>query len=720
MRSYLAKTTLSVLLVTLAFAFTSGCGEDDMGFKAGRFGDCGDLGVIANDQWIEDDQEMRLAGNCAWDYVASNRLIGAGIAKNCDNNAAMGRTWTITGRMASKILELPLSKVAFGASRMIRVHVLLERDATETVRVQGTVVGGGNASQTLSGAPTGKELVSLNIDVPEQRSSSFENGLSLSLYLFGAGGGAVGVTIYTIGIFEPQHLPLVPAVFKDTTGASNTIGVDDWPVSTAIRDLLRDQQDVLHWARAAKPNILSQCFSSGYYPILPGSYSTDMDRIGRWIVRKPYGGTSIKMVVRTLNKTAIAEMTASLWSLAKIAYDTESAGFTAGDILEDYTSGARARIVKVQDNGTTGFLWLAYVFGTFSNNDWLRGRDSATGALRGNALQNGAALAGDQVDSDILYASGTEDDYLYFALDTVNEDAEYEIRLDAKLDGGGSATIRTDAVMAYVTDGTAIAHKLPRSSHHEQDDPIRANAYKAIRDTQNSTWHNNRAVILSDSRFENWIVKPTARDSDDTLDNAGDNLANGIAYKGKNSHAITARVTVSKGDLDNRRRIPITYSSGTWVQPEDIIVGAKSGAVAILEYVYGGYVYIRGDVTSFVSGEALSTLGGWNGTANGPPERFSGKQKIRFAVFHTADAPISEMEIDVSLMKRINPVTMEMTINLDTNLFDNDASVVGDYPLVWSLQSWTDVPGDAVTLEQYQVFQAPSTTLDAELYEDQQ
>ena len=97
--------------------------------------DCGgegDMGVIANDQFIEDDQEMRQAGNTAWDYSASSaRLIGAGVAKSCDDNTAMGKVWRVIGRMSAKILELPLSQVAYGASRMIRVHILLERDAAE-------------------------------------------------------------------------------------------------------------------------------------------------------------------------------------------------------------------------------------------------------------------------------------------------------------------------------------------------------------------------------------------------------------------------------------------------------------------------------------------------------------------------------------------------------------------------------------------------------------
>lgn len=696
-----------------------------MGFKAGRFGDYGKLGVIANDQWIEDDQEMRQAGNCAWDYSASNRLIGAGISKNCDELDAMGRTWTLDGTMGVKILEFPLSRVAYGASGMIRFNLIMERSTTQTIQVQASVIGGGSTRYELSGAIVTRRIVSINVEVPEQHSSSFKNDLSVSLYLFSTNITSTDVTIYSIGIFEPQRMPLRVAKFEDTTGAGNTIGVDDWPLSTAARCLLRDQQEVLHWARAAKANILSQCFASGYL-VGTDSYSTNSDALGAWIVRKPYGGTNVKFVTKIITGAHNTIVKASLWSLSKIAYDNETDSFHAGDILINETSGGVARIVSVDDDGTTGYLHLSYVFGSFENNGTLHGINSETGISKGEALQNGSITSGEELDSDDDTVLALDDRFVYLDLDTIDEDSEYEIRLDAKGTSISGCVVLSTSVSAYVENDTSISNKLPRSSWHEQDDPIRARPYKSIKDTQNATWHNNRAVILSDFRvnFSDGYSHPTEKQrgrtaSEANADNA--NFAFGIVYKSNNCRSITARITVSKSILDRKRKIPVSSASGTLERPYAIVTGSTSGAVAIAEYLSDSttdYLYIDGDSTSFVTGETLSTPA-WSATADGPPQLFSGSQTVKFSISHNHLSDVSSSEVYMSLANRGSPYTFEVTLPVDTDEFNNDSSVISNHPLLWAIQAWTDDSGDPIILEQYQVFQEPGTTLDAELYEDQ-
>lgn len=664
---------------------------------------------------------MRQAGNTAWDFAASRRSNGAGLAKSCDSYSAMGRTWNLTGHSMVKIITLPLAEIAFGASGQMRVHVLLERDLDQPILV-GADLDGGNGARVLMTATAGtKELVTLNFGMDPQRSATFKGTPALNLYLIARNASAsTAVTIHSISAFEPQNLPLRPKIFRDTTGATNVIGAADQPLSAFVRTLVANQQRVLHWARAAKSNIITQCFVSGR---LSGftTYSTDLDRLGRWIVRKPYGGDSITFVTNASISTGSVELKASLYSLATLDYDGEVSAFTAGDILEDNSSGARARIVKVTDAGTTGTLYLAYVTGSFGNNDALKGRNSTTGDLRGEALQNGAIRAGELVDSDAVTIT-TADAWESFTLDTVNEDAEYEIRFDVEKISGVAVTVNSFIVAAHVENSaTTIAHRIPRSSECEQDDPIRASTYKAIKDTQNATWHNQRAIILSDFRAWNRTVKAAGRYEVFYLNDTFESLAAGVLYKAPRTQVVKARLVVSKPDLTFYRKMDVNSDSGEWVEGETL-TGATSGATAQMVFAQAalGWVYFKNENGAFAVGETVSTPSGYAAIVDAPSQRFEGSQKIRLAIGHTEDEAIASKEFDASMMGRGKPMTLEMSVDVPTDYFDNDSTVVGDYPLLWTLYAVTTEPGDAITLEQYQVFQAPLTTLDAELHEDEQ
>lgn len=69
---------------------------------------------------------------------------------------------------------------------------------------------------------------------------------------------------------------------------------------------------------------------------------------------------------------------------ATLAYDTQTANFTAGTIVTGQSSGAKARIQADSDSGTTGTLSLIDVSGVFVDNEVIQ--DTAGGS----ALANGA------------------------------------------------------------------------------------------------------------------------------------------------------------------------------------------------------------------------------------------------------------------------------------------------------------------------------------------
>lgn len=70
---------------------------------------------------------------------------------------------------------------------------------------------------------------------------------------------------------------------------------------------------------------------------------------------------------------------------ATLAYDSQTANFTLGNILTGATSGASGRIVADTDGGTTGTLTLQDVIGTFVDNEIIT--DDATGSATANGTQ---------------------------------------------------------------------------------------------------------------------------------------------------------------------------------------------------------------------------------------------------------------------------------------------------------------------------------------------
>lgn len=80
--------------------------------------------------------------------------------------------------------------------------------------------------------------------------------------------------------------------------------------------------------------------------------------------------------------------------VATLAYDGQTANFTAGDIITGGTSGATALAVADSDSGASGTLSLAEVSGTFQNNETITGAISGSALVNGTITQPDAALLG--------------------------------------------------------------------------------------------------------------------------------------------------------------------------------------------------------------------------------------------------------------------------------------------------------------------------------------
>lgn len=87
-----------------------------------------------------------------------------------------------------------------------------------------------------------------------------------------------------------------------------------------------------------------------------------------------------------------------------LAYDTQTANYTVGDILTGASSGATARIVADSDSGATGTLSLTDIVGVFLDNETI------TGSSGGSAKVNGI-LSNSNVSLDTVGSTHTRTDY---------------------------------------------------------------------------------------------------------------------------------------------------------------------------------------------------------------------------------------------------------------------------------------------------------------------
>jgi hypothetical protein len=99
-----------------------------------------------------------------------------------------------------------------------------------------------------------------------------------------------------------------------------------------------------------------------------------------------------------------------------LAYDTQSANFTVGNILTGGTSGATGRIVADSDSGTTGTLTLTDITGVFIDNETIT--DPGGGSATANGILVGANVSLDsvgQTDNRTDYETAAGWDVTYVA-----------------------------------------------------------------------------------------------------------------------------------------------------------------------------------------------------------------------------------------------------------------------------------------------------------------
>ena len=93
-------------------------------------------------------------------------------------------------------------------------------------------------------------------------------------------------------------------------------------------------------------------------------------------------------------------------AVATLAYDNQTANYTAGNTITGSTSGATATIIADSDSGTSGTLSLGNVVGTFIDNEVISETGGGSGSAQANGIlvEGSAALIGSKTD---LHTAGS-------------------------------------------------------------------------------------------------------------------------------------------------------------------------------------------------------------------------------------------------------------------------------------------------------------------------
>jgi hypothetical protein len=128
---------------------------------------------------------------------------------------------------------------------------------------------------------------------------------------------------------------------------------------------------------------------------------------------------------------------------SELAYDTQTANFTVGNVLTGASSGATARIVADSDSGTTGTLTLTDIVGIFTDNEIIT--DGGTGSATVNGALTHANVTLDGV-GNVAVRTAYETDSTWACAFAANGQ-----ELELKVTGASGATVEWTANVTVVT-----------------------------------------------------------------------------------------------------------------------------------------------------------------------------------------------------------------------------------------------------------------------------
>lgn len=686
-----------------------------------------------NGQFVEDDECTQIVTNgLAIHSGAMHNLMGNSGKLPSLNGSYTDVDFVIQPGLNQEILSIPLDKVYSGAGRRIRIWVKAYRADGASSAFLSAYVGRDLIKTYIDGAASTHEWYLLEVPVEPVRSPFLSSEAQLTLMCgvdwdYGEGNEET-ITVRTVSINEGFRIGAIDR-YKDTSGANNKIGDPDYPFSAGMQRTLVGNLQADYLQRMPRSNIFQHCWRDAREGI-GSSYSANEDDFGEWVIRKSFGVTQLDGIDMTweLMDTDDIDVKVGLWSFDSVHYDNITYTFSDGMWVNGLSSKARGLIVKNEDLGTNGYLSLAYVTGTFQNNELL----SADSPYDGYAFVDGTNLGPRQLDYDEQTRTSPSDqpwgEWSFTSL--TDHETEYILRLDVKISSGSAANVAINTLM-FVAESlnTDIDTVLPNALNTEQDDDVRGSTWRRLNNLLNEIYNRRRQIVLQDfnpyisgiyiggSEYRVSMKSDYHYVLEDRASNLG-YMVNGGAYGGvlfpsKHSRRLRARVWVQKTPSDSFKRLYIASATGTWPALGANITGSTSGATGeLLDSSSAGgsdRIYSMRDIAGeFQPGESITWTGG-SGTASGGLYGFEAGGKIHLAIYRTNTPDlIAEHEIDIGKIERTREARLDLSVDISPELWaDMDVDATDGNPYMWTVNAYVDDIADFIQFKKIQVFEEP-------------
>lgn len=672
--------------------------------------------TLRNNQMVDHEPVTKMINNGLIAHGVTLHNVGSHVGRHTDASGSDYQSYTVTPGNNKRIRRIPLRGIITGASGELRVWVRASRADGSSSAFIATTVGRQFARVDVDGAAGTFDWYLISVPLTFNRAPNLETTDVLEVWVGCDWDYMAGDTVQveTVSMHEGYDHKARPWV--DTSGANNKIGVADYPWSPAMERVEAYKLSAIRGHRMPRCNVHQQCHLEGGRSI-GAAFAANEDGFGRYIIRKPEGTTQIDAVYYAAPSSGNnIDIRLGLWSLESVNYTGQTSNFTDGDILVGQTSGARARILAVNDAGATGAVLVGAIEGTFQIGENLTGEASGGDGVVG-AVPLGGSL---QVTySDNTHAPSVFPATLEFDTDSIasliSEDCEYELRIDVKYTSTPvTACLFSHLLLAESLD-TDVPHVLPQPKHAEEDDDVRAATVYNLDQTLAYLWARRKQILLHDYRPTTGGQHRGLESSFGGFDQTANGmLSSGVLFASQDSRHLVARATVRKPSLEKKRRLDFTGASGA-PSVGDVATGGTSGSQAQVYFVsYSGgvgSVTVADSTGDFVSGEAVTFIGSGNtATASSSLYSFDASVQARLAIFTPMEGAYRYHEIDCTNLSRSQPMDISFRVTIPQPFWEDMAlhtlgAPADISPYLWVLESITDDPSDYLILDDLDVWE---------------
>jgi hypothetical protein len=528
-----------------------------------------------------------------------------------------------------------------------------------------------------------------------------------------------------------------PAVVRHTDLTGGTVGNDDLPITPYVLELLRNNDAAIRNRRTTHTQ-MSKWF--GYQKAVSSASYDYSGKHGTWPMIKTNGMASLTAKARykmTGSAGDDSEFVIRAYPLWVLDFDGQTANFVTDEWIYGATSGARAKILKQIDHGTTGHLFLSHMTGEFANNEAIAGSKGGAAVADGQPRDPVATEYIAEATQAVTYVAGDWNWTDPFTLtgDLLTAESELEIRLDSKYTGGTPSVVVSNLWMSETLAGAAeVAHVLPILTDSQTDDDVLAAGINNIRTTQQQVWDRSRKTVINDEQH----ATPEVDSGSEVV------LTRGVLFPSHRAQYLTMRATVEKTNRESSGRLYYSGMAGT-----PFVAGE-----ALHQQIYNGTAWVTTATATIAEDDATNdvllleniqgTFKGNNGvaithhriygiTSTGSATVDSDQESVDpddirttvklilikdLSAITYASTAIQSHEVEITQMNAAQgPFDVTMRVRIPTtwfNSYSNEGTMPG--PVVFALLAQSTINGVVSTYERVKLlaavtYEEPQTSL---------